>query len=240
MLQACLNGARSPREHHHLPVRPEQLATAAAAAVGAGATDLHLHPKHPDGTDSLEPHIVAAALRAVRAAVPGTALGVPTGAWTAPDPRDRINAINGWTSLPDHASVNWHETGADDIARALLDRGIAVEAGIFSGTDAHENFNRSPLRDRVLRVLAIVTDPTHRGARTTATALLERIGNQPAPVLLHGSAAGTWPVLTLALERGLDTRIGLEDTLQLPDGEITSDNAGLVTAAIELREASRG
>ncbi|WP_338011140.1 3-keto-5-aminohexanoate cleavage protein, partial [Saccharopolyspora erythraea] len=44
MLQVCLNGARSPREHHHLPVRPEELAAAAAASVAAGAEDIHLHP----------------------------------------------------------------------------------------------------------------------------------------------------------------------------------------------------
>jgi len=235
MLQACLNGARTPREHHHLPVRPEQLAAAAASCVQAGATELHLHPKYPDGTDSLEPAVVAATLRSVRAAAPGTPLGTTTGAWTAPDPHARIRAIEGWTVLPDHAAVNWHEDGADDIARTLLDRGVAVEAGIFSGTDAHENFLRSPVRDQVLRVLAIVTDRTARGAVTTAEALLNRLGPQPAPILLHGRSAGAWPVLELALRRGLDTRIGLEDTLQLPDGDIAADNAALVAAAADLR-----
>ena len=233
MLQVCLNGARSPREHHHLPVRPEALATAAADAVAAGAQDVHLHPKTPDGADSLDPRIVGPTVRAVRAAVPGIPVGVTTGAWTLDDPEHRVAAIRTWTVLPDHASVNWHEPGADAVAAALLDRGVAVEAGIWSGTDGDEHFLRSPVRDRVLRVLAEVTDLTARGAISTADALLHRLQGVTAPILLHGEAAGAWPVLTLAAQRGLDTRIGLEDVLQLPDGDIAHDNAALVAAARE-------
>ncbi len=232
MLQACLNGSRSPREHHHLPVRPEELAKAAADSTAAGATDLHLHPKAPDGTDSLDPHLVAATLRAVRAAAPTTPVGITTNAWTAPDARTRTTAIRAWTVLPDHATVTWHQPGAEDITRALLDRGIAVEAVLHSGTDADEQFLRSPLRHHVLRVHARVTDRTARGAPRTAEALLERLRPATVPVLLHGQAAGAWPVFDLATRRGLDTRIGLEDTLQLPDGQIAADTAELVTAAL--------
>lgn len=234
MLQVCLNGARSPREHFHLPVRPEELAKAAADSVAAGATDIHLHPKGPDGTDSLDPHLVAAALRSVRAAAPGVPVGVTTGAWTAPDPADRVRAIRAWPVLPDHASVNWHEPGADDVAAVLLERGIGIEAGIYSGTDGDRQFLRSPHRGRVLRVLAEVTDLTARGAANTAEALLERLRPAATPILLHGEAAGAWPVLTVAARRGLSTRIGLEDTLLLPDGQVAADNAELVTAAIRI------
>ena len=234
MLQACLNGARSPREHHHLPVRPEHLAQATAASIEAGATDLHIHPKTSDGVDSLHPHVVAATLRAVRAAAPGIPVGIPTGAWTTPEPRQRVAAIGSWSMLPDHASVHWHEPGAEQIAEALLARGIGVEASLRSGTDADEQFLHSPLRDRVRRVVAGVTDLTARGATTTAEALVQRLRPVTAPILLHGQSAGAWPVLRLALRLGLHTRIGLEDTLQLPDGQIAGDNAELVTAAHTL------
>lgn len=238
MLQACLNGARTPREHHHLPVRPERLATAAADSRAAGATEIHLHPKTPDGADSLDPHLLASTLRAVRAAVPGTPIGVTTGPWVLPGVDERLAAIRAWNILPDHASVNWHETGADRIAELLHERGVGVEAGIFSGTDAAERFERSPMRAHARRVLAEVTDPTARGAPITADALLRELGATPAPVLLHGESAGAWPVLKLAVQRGLDTRIGLEDTLQLPDGTIASDNAELVAAAERFRQSA--
>ncbi len=232
MLQACLNGNRSPREHHHLPVHPADLARAAADSVSAGATDIHLHPKTPDGADSLDARTVAEALRAVRAAVPGVPVGITTGAWTAPDATERVRAVRSWTVLPDHASVNWHEPGADDVAAALLDRGVGIEAGLWSGTGAERHFLASPVRGQALRVLAEITDLTAHGAVCTAEAFLQRLPTGTAPVLLHGQAAGTWPVLALAGRRGLDTRIGLEDTLQLPDGTIADDNAALVAAAL--------
>lgn len=40
-----------------------------------------------------------------------------------------------------------------------------------------------------------------------------------------------WPLLNVALQRGYDTRIGLEDTLYLPDGGMARDNAELVAFA---------
>jgi uncharacterized protein (DUF849 family) len=70
VLQACLNGSRPLEEFAALPVRPAELAREATAAVAAGAQDIHLHPKNADGLDSLEPEIVAAAVTAVRAAIP--------------------------------------------------------------------------------------------------------------------------------------------------------------------------
>lgn len=48
------------------------------------------------------------------------------------------------------------------------------------------------------------------------------------PVLLHGEERAAWPVLGLAIERGYQVRIGLEDTLETPDGMRAADNAELV------------
>jgi uncharacterized protein (DUF849 family) len=53
-------------------------------------------------------------------------------------------------------------------------------------------------------------------------------------VLLHAEGPATWPVLAEAVRRGLDTRIGLEDTLCLPDGSPAEDNAALVAAAVAI------
>ena len=52
-----------------------------------------------------------------------------------------------------------------------------------------------------------------------------------APRLLHGEGEACWPVLAHARANGRDTRIGLEDTLVLPDGAPAPGNAELVRAA---------
>ncbi len=240
MLQVCLNGARRRAECPHLPVTPAELAGAAREAVEAGASDVHLHPKDHAGEDTLAPAAVAAAVTAVRAAVPGIPVGVTTGAWTSPDPGERAARVHSWQVLPDHASVNWHEEGADLVAAALLRRGIGIEADIYSGTDAAHRFLRWPDAHRVLRVLAEVTETVPHAAPAAATALLDQLTTATTrPVLLHGEGSAAWPVLCLAIQHGLDTRIGLEDVLSLPGGQVATGNADLVAAAGRLHARLR-
>ncbi|MFL5993918.1 MAG: 3-keto-5-aminohexanoate cleavage protein [Streptomyces sp.] len=230
MVQVCLNGPRGAADGTAVPLTPESMAQAAAEAVAAGATDIHVHPKTPCGRDSLSPRLVAATLEAIRARV-SVPVGVTTGAWAEPDPAARLARVRGWTVLPDHASVNWHEPGAEEIADALIDLGVGVEAGIWSGTDAAARFAVSPLGPKVLRVLAEVTD-TQAAEASARTLLAELAPAHGRPVLLHGEDAGAWPVLRLAGRLGLATRVGLEDTLTLPDGQRAVSNAQLVTEGL--------
>ncbi|MCX5260788.1 3-keto-5-aminohexanoate cleavage protein [Streptomyces canus] len=230
MVQVCLNGPRGAADGTAVPLTPESMAQAAAEAVAAGATDIHVHPKTPCGRDSLSPRVVAATLEAIRTRV-SVPVGVTTGARAEPDPEARLARVRGWTVLPDHASVNWHEPGAEEIAAALIDLGVGVEAGIWSGTDAAARFAVSPLGPKVLRVLAEVTDT--QAAETSARTLLAELGRAHGrPVLLHGEDAGAWPVLRLAGRLGLATRVGLEDTLVLPDGRRALSNAQLVAEGL--------
>ncbi|MCL7428793.1 3-keto-5-aminohexanoate cleavage protein [Streptomyces sp. YS415] len=237
MVQVCLNGARSAADGASVPLSPEAMAESAAEAVAAGATEVHVHPKTPCGRDSLSPRIVAATLEAIRARV-SVPVGVTTGAWAEPDPEARVSRVRAWTVLPDHASVNWHEPGAEEVAAALLDRGVGVEAGVWSGTDGAARFARSPLGPRVLRVLAEVTDTAPETAEASARELLAELGSAfGRPVLLHGEDGGAWPVLRLAGRLGLATRVGLEDTLLLPSGERALSNAQLVKQTLSEHPA---
>jgi uncharacterized protein (DUF849 family) len=231
-VKACINGARTPDQHPDLPVTPEQLAAAALQAHRAGARAVHLHPKSPDGRDSLAPDVVAAAVDAVREAVPGLPLGVTTGFWALPDPVARRRAIEAWTVLPDFASLNWHEPGAAELADVLRDKGLGVEIGLFHA-EAATSWAESEMVEHAMRVMielqghedVAVADDMLARVRATET---------PAPVLLHGLDESCWPLLRHAGACGVQTRIGLEDTLRMPDGSMAPDNGALVAAAVEL------
>jgi uncharacterized protein (DUF849 family) len=233
LLKACLNGARHPREHPALPVTPAAIAADAARTVGAGADALHVHAKDENGTDTLDSATVAAVLTAIREAAPGTPVGVTTGAWAMPNPHQRVAVIREWTVLPDFASVNWHEPGAQDVAEALLDRGVGVEAGLWAPA-AVGSWRRWRHRDRCLRVLLeVVGDHPPEEAVAEAGRLVAAVGDvtDRTGVLLHGEGSSTWPVLAEAVRRGLDLRIGLEDVLVLRDGSPAESNAQLVVTA---------
>jgi uncharacterized protein (DUF849 family) len=231
-VKACINGARTPEAHPNLPVTPDQLAAAALAAHQAGAKAVHMHPKAADGVDSLLPEHVDAAVSAVRHAVPGLPLGVTTGIWALPDADARLRAVDGWTVLPDFASVNWHEPGADKLADALLTKGVGVEAGLFHA-QAVAAWATSEFAVHCMRAM-VELGPD--GDVATADDLLSQVMavGSPAPVLLHGMDESCWPLLEHAGMRGVQARIGLEDTLRLPDGSSAPDNGALVSAAVRL------
>ncbi|MBB3602008.1 uncharacterized protein (DUF849 family) [Mycolicibacterium sp. BK556] len=237
-VKACINGARSPEAHSALPVSPQQLADAAVAVHKAGAKAVHLHPKTADGVDSLAPETVGAAVSAVRQALPGLPLGVTTGFWALPDPQQRLRAVESWTVLPDFASVNWHEPGSVELAQLLLSRGIGVEVGIFHA-EAADSWASSEVASHCMRVM--IELQADEGT-DTADDLLARIrrAESPAPILLHGLDDSCWPLLAHAGVRGLQTRIGLEDTVLMPDGSTAPGNAELVAAAWDvLRSVSQ-
>lgn len=236
-VKACLNGARRVEDHPAVPRTPDELATAAAAAVAAGAAAIHMHPRDDSGAESLDGSAISPAVAAVKAAVgPDVGVGVSTGAWFLPDPDDRLRAVATWTDLPDFASVNLHEEGAVDLARALLDRGVGVEAGLWHAEGARVLVD-SGLAHRCTRLLLepLVQD------LTSALALTAEIEAEIAgvalevPRLLHGFGTTSWPIVEIALDRGLQTRIGLEDTTVLPDGSPAVDNADLVRHALTRR-----
>ena len=190
LLKACVNGARRPAEHPALPVTPAALAQDVARVVAAGVGAVHLHAKDNQGADTLGGAELAAVLAAVRAAAPALPIGATTGAWAVPDPCERVAAIRLWTALPDFASVNWHETGADDVATALLERGVGVEARLWHA-DAVEAWLASPHRDRCRRVLLELPDgldPVGAEADRLLAQVSAGAGDR-IPVLLHGGSS---------------------------------------------------
>lgn len=231
-LKACLNGARSKREHPALPCTPEEIATDASACMDAGASALHVHAKDGNGFDTLTGSSVDAIVAATRLACGDLSIGVTTGAWAAADAADRCAAVRSWNVLPDFASVNWHEDGAERVAATLLDRGIGVEVGLWS-VPAAASWSRSKLTDACFRVLLELPGGlTAAEVEQYASRMLEPVRAVGASdILLHGESESAWPALDLAAAWGLSSRIGLEDTLCLPDRSIAADNAQLIACA---------
>jgi uncharacterized protein (DUF849 family) len=233
LIKVCSNGDRSRGDHPAVPLTPDELARDAAACVAAGAQAFHIHPRDPEGEQTLEAEATATVLQAVRAAAPG----VPVGGTTlidicGGDPERRLAMVRAWTVKPDFVSLNLEEPGADELARCLIDEmGVGVEAGVFDVSDA-DALAASSFRDEVVRVLIEVADPDPAAA-VEHCARIEAaldVAGIDAPRLHHGEGVATWAVIDAALALGRDVRIGLEDTLVMADGSPAPDNAALVAA----------
>jgi uncharacterized protein (DUF849 family) len=232
VIKAALNGGRTRAEHPRIPITPEELAASAEESVAAGAGAIHFHVRGADGRESLEPDDVARALSVVRAAIPGTPIGISTGAWILQNAELRHQLVSRWKVLPDFASVNFKEEGAQPLAELLLARGVPVEAGLsdLSGTQI---FVKSGLATRCLRLLVEPFD----GSKEAALKTLEEIesaldaANVKLPFFFHGLNQTAWDLIDLAAARGYNTRVGFEDILTLPNGSVAPSNAALVSEA---------
>lgn len=230
-LQAALNGAR-PSDTPRLPLSPAAIAADARACLEAGAQSLHVHPRDDLARESLHPDAVAEVLLAVRAAVPGVAVGVSTGDWIVPR-LGRIDDMRGWQVLPDYVSVNLSEPDAPDVLELMRGMGVGIELGLASVADLERlvALPGDPSRGAV-RAMIEMDRGAFASARHEAGLIRHMLGQAlpSVPVLLHGFGETAWDFVALARDWECQTRIGLEDVLTLPDGQPVG-NAELVACA---------
>ncbi|MEI8406132.1 MULTISPECIES: 3-keto-5-aminohexanoate cleavage protein [unclassified Kribbella] len=226
LVKACLNGDRSRADHPAVPVTPEGLAREAEAAVEAGAGAIHLHPRGADEKESLRWADIRDAVEAVRTRCPGIPIGVSTREGIVPDLWERLALLAEWDRGPDFASVNFHEVGAEQIADLLIERGIEIEAGLFTPAAAEDYVAWG---GPVTRVLVEAIPGISPGSDGIAAAQATLAVLPTTDVLAHGENEWAWPVLRWASEKGYDVRLGFEDMLTGPDGQQVRSNADLLS-----------
>jgi uncharacterized protein (DUF849 family) len=237
MLQCCLNGTRAIKDHPALPVSPAQVADDVVSLAEVGVRSVHIHPRDLTGLEALAGPRIAPTVARLHSVAPTIAVGVTTAAWIQPDPTTRIDLLAGWAGLaagkPDFASVNVHEDGWLAACEVLASARIGIELGVFH-LEAAKVLRAAGVPAGVIRVLVEVQPAEPMAALAELDKLLDELSWLNVPILAHGEEGGAWPVLLEASRRGLDTRIGLEDVLVLPDGSPAHDNLDLVRAAREL------
>jgi uncharacterized protein (DUF849 family) len=157
-----------------------------------------------------------------------------------PDVVERFEQVKAWEVLPDFASVNFSEAGAIELAELLLSRNVGVEAGLSDAASAELLVN-SGLATQCFRVLIEPQEQRMEVALQTVRAIEKVLDSGPvnSPLLLHGTEATVWPMMDEAIACGYDVRVGLEDTLVMPDGRTAPGNAELVMEAVRRVQTAR-
>jgi hypothetical protein len=96
---------------------------------------------------------------------------------------DRIAAVRAWSAPPDVVSLNLAEAGATELGAALLERGIGIEAGVFT-PDGVEGLLRAPWAKQVHRARPASTT---RASRATAAPPRATPARWPTPSLGRGA-----------------------------------------------------
>jgi uncharacterized protein (DUF849 family) len=245
------NGARrSKAEHPAVPLSAEELAAEAHRCLLAGASALHLHVRDARGQHSIDAGLYREAIAAIRERV-GERLIIQVtseaaGRYLPAQQRSMVRELR-----PTAVSVALREMLAgDELAEAARFYAFAREANIAV---QHILYEPAELQ----RLLSLIRDGhisepaaalfvfgrhvPHGTAQ--ARDLVDWLSGWPAqwPWSLCGFGIGEPQLLTAAIGLGGHVRVGFENNLLQPDGQVAPDNAFNVANCAELaRRSGRG
>ena len=238
LIKIALNGARPKEQNEFIPQSLVEIEKEVKLLYENGNKVFHIHCYDENGNESLKPKDVNKLVTLVKNISPEIQIGISSGDWIEPDLEKRKSYIKGWENIPDFISVNMIEDDAIEISKLLMSKGVKLEAGL-NEKKAAEIFVESDLVKDCFRILIEPEPEEISSAIETINAIEEVLNNYniKIPRLLHGFNVVSWKILKEAKKRGYDSRIGMEDTIYLENGEMIKSNLDLVQYANKLINA---
>jgi uncharacterized protein (DUF849 family) len=260
LITCSISGAIANREQcPAIPYTPAEYAAEARRIVDEGGVMIHIHARTPDGTPSYEIEDFQAITEAIRAEV-GAAVIVNYSTGTIGVPVEKRVAYLR-ECRPEVAALNM---GSMNYAKYSRSRKDFVFKMVFSNPfeeiielleamnelhikPEHECFDighvgsLAPLID-----MGVLKPPLHvdcvmgvtGGIPPTAHNLAAMVENIPAGSHwgVIGVSRDQWMLVGAALTLGGSIRVGLEDNLYLPNGEMARSNGELIAKARQMSE----
>jgi uncharacterized protein (DUF849 family) len=252
-----------------LPITPEQIANVCLAAAAAGAAIVHIHVREPDGRPSMELAYYREVMERIRARNTALILNLTTGPGGRFQPGDEDPAKPGPRTnfLPPHKRVehivalkpeiatldlNTMTFGQEVVinippnvrkmATAIYDSGVKPEIELFDTGDIE--LCRDLMADGGLKMpaMASLVHGTKYGMPSTPETMAFVKSRLPAGIEWTGFGVGrmAFPMLVQSWLLGGHIRIGMEDTVHIGKGQLTSGNGELVEKARWLIEKLGG
>jgi 3-keto-5-aminohexanoate cleavage enzyme len=266
VITCSISGAIANREQcPAIPYTPEEYAAEARRIVDEGGVMIHIHARKPDGTPSYEVEDFKAISEAIRGEV-GNAVIVnfSTGTIGVPVAKriEYLRACRPEVAALNMGSMNYAKYSKSkkqfvfkmvfanpfeeivELLEAMNELGIKPEHECF---DIGHVGSLAPLID-----MGVLKTPLHvdcvmgvvGGIPPTArnlAAMVENIpANRPGERAPHWGVIGIsrdqWMLVGAALTLGGSIRVGLEDNLYLPSGEMAKSNGELIAKARQMTE----
>jgi 3-keto-5-aminohexanoate cleavage enzyme len=260
VITCSISGAIANREQcPAIPYTPAEYAAEARRIVDEGGVMIHIHARKPDGTPSYEIEDFQAITEAIRAEVGDAAIvNYSTGTIGVPVQKriEYLRACRPEVAALNMGSMNYAKYSRSrkqfvfqmvfqnpfeeivELLGAMNEIGIKPEHECF---DIGHVGSLEPLID-----MGVLKTPLHvdcvmgvvGGIPPTARNLAAMVENIPDGS--HWGAIGIsrdqWMLVAAALTLGGSIRVGLEDNLYLPNGEMASSNGELIAKARQLTE----
>lgn len=250
LLMVAPNGARRTQaDHPAIPQTPEALANDASACLAAGAASMHLHVRKPDGRHLLDANAYREALAAIREAVgPDMVLQVTSESGGRYGPAAQRQVLH--ELRPEAVSIAVRELFGEpaeihpsgELCQALTTAGTSIQYIIYSPEDL---LTFQSLREQgvlpvepafLLFVLGRYENPPIADPGRLPS-FLELVDERDSwAVCAFGQTEPD--CMELAARYGGHARVGFENNLWRPDGEIARDNADLIRLARERIEGT--
>ena len=261
MITCSISGAIANREQcPAIPYTPEEYGAEAKRIVDEGGVMIHIHARTPQGVPSYEIEDFAAITDAIRANVDDVIINYSTG--TVGVPLEKrvayLEALKPEVAALNMGSMNYakysksrkefvfktvFENSFDEIISlltALNANGIKPEHECF---DIGHVGSLHPLVD-----MGLLKQPLHidcvmgvlGGIPASKANLAAMVDNMPERSHwgVIGISRDQWMLIEAALELGGSIRVGLEDNLYLPSGEMAGSNGELIAVARQMTEAA--
>ena len=252
---AIANRAQCPA----IPYTPQEYAAEARRIVDEGGVHIHIHARKPDGTPSYEIEDFQAITDAIRAEVGDAAIvNYSTGTIGVPVAK-RVEYLR--ACRPEVAALNM---GSMNYAKYSRSRKAFVFDMVFENPFSeiielleamnelsikpeHECFDIGHVGSLVPLIdMGVLKTPLHvdcvmgvvGGIPPTARNLAAMVDNIPEGSHwgVIGISRDQWMLVSAALTLGGSIRVGLEDNLYLPNGEMAKSNGELIAKARQMTE----
>ena len=261
VITCAISGAIANREQcPAIPYAPEEYGAEAKRIVDEGGVMIHIHARNPEGVPSYEIEDFAAITEAIRASVDDVIINYSTGTVGVSIEKRvaYLEALRPEVAALNMGSMNYakysksrkefvfktvFENSFDEIIellKALNDNGIKPEHECF---DIGHIGSLHPLVD-----MGLLKNPLHidcvmgvlGGIPPSKRNMAAMVDNMPAGSHwgVVGISRDQWMLIEAALELGGSIRVGLEDNLYLPSGEMAGSNGELVAVARQMTEAA--
>lgn len=257
IITAALTGVLANRQQSpYIPYTPAEIGEEARRSVEAGASIVHIHARQDNGLPAFDVETYARIDEEVKKRCPDVIINYSTGA-IGISRQERIHhipALKPHMAALNMGSMNYaiysrkHKTFYHDhvFANPFKDIQFFLEAMNAAGTrpemecfDAGHIHNAQPLIDMgVLRppfqfslIMGVLG-----GIPASTKNLVNQVDSLPAGSFWQVIGIGhrQWPLVAAAITMGGNVRVGLEDNLYLPNGELAKSNGEAVAKTAEL------